>query len=297
VTSAVEALMHPRGLVARWPPGRRKRAQLLLKFVRDRGSVHPREVDRHFSHGRVTNYWGGTSNATTHLLELMHYGGLLRVVRREAGIRIYAAHEHAAIVEDEAERERRIDALVDVAVRKYAPLPAPSLASLVRQLRYAVPQWRDDLKSALQRAKLRLAHVTVNGLEWYWPADERPPRKARDEVAQDSVRLLTPFDPVVWDRLRFELLWRWPYRFEAYTPPAKRKLGYYALPLLRRDDVIGWANLSLKNGDMQSEVGYVASRPPRDPTFARVLEEELDRMRRFLAADIKGGESPGRRPR
>ena len=63
---------------------------------------------------------------------------------------------------------------------------------------------------------------------------------------QDTVRLLTPFDPVVWDRARFELLWGWVYRFEAYTPAPKRKLGYYALPLLWRDRVIGWGNLSVK---------------------------------------------------
>lgn len=54
-------------------------------------------------------------------------------------------------------------------------------------------------------------------------------------MRDERVRLLAPFDPLVWDRRRFELLWGWPYRFEAYTPPAKRKLGYYALPLLWRD--------------------------------------------------------------
>ena len=37
------------------------------------------------------------------------------------------------------------------------------------------------------------------------------------------VRFLAPFDPVVWDRYRFEHLWGWAYRFEAYTPPAKEK--------------------------------------------------------------------------
>jgi uncharacterized protein YcaQ len=52
-----------------------------------------------------------------------------------------------------------------------------------------------------------------------------------------AVRLLAPFDPVVWDRTRFELFWGWAYRFEAYTPPRLRKLGYYALPLLWRDKV------------------------------------------------------------
>ena len=54
------------------------------------GEVHPREVDAYFAHGTVTNYWGGSSSATTHLLDDMHYRGLLRVARRERGIRIYA---------------------------------------------------------------------------------------------------------------------------------------------------------------------------------------------------------------
>jgi hypothetical protein len=39
----------------------------------------------------------------------------------------------------------------------------------------------------------------------------------------DAVRLLAPFDPVVWDRQRFEAFWGWAYRFEAYTPASKRK--------------------------------------------------------------------------
>ena len=67
---------------------RAKHVQALLDFARARGEVHPREVDDHFSHGTVTNYWGGSSNATTHLLDGMHYRGLLRVTRRVRGIRI-----------------------------------------------------------------------------------------------------------------------------------------------------------------------------------------------------------------
>jgi hypothetical protein len=77
-------------------------------------------------------------------------------------------------------------------------------------------------------------------------------------------------------------LWGWVYRFEAYTPIHKRKLGYYALPLLWRDRVIGWGNLAVKNAELIAEFGYIASRPPRDRTFKRELEEELDRMRTFL---------------
>src|SRR5258708_2701444 len=138
VTRSVQALMHPRSDTCvpaessqPWPAARKKQAQLLLEFVRERGAVHPREVDGHFSHGKVRNYWGSTSNATTHLLDAMHYQGLLRVARREGGIRVYSAHQHGHGPADEAERRERIDALVDVAVRIYAPLPARSLLFFV----------------------------------------------------------------------------------------------------------------------------------------------------------------------
>jgi uncharacterized protein YcaQ len=288
VTSSLQALMHPRSDTCvpaegrgAWPETRRKQADLLLEFVRERGAVHPREVDGHFSHGTVTNYWGGSSNATTHLLDAMLYQGLLRVARRESGIRIYAAHQHGIEPIDAAARRARIDALVDVVVGIYTPLPGPSLSSFVRELRFAVPQWHGDLKSALQRAKQRLSHTRLDGLDWYWPAGEDPARYP----PQDTVRLLTPFDPIVRDRARFELLWGWVYRFEAYTPAPKRKLGYYALPLLWRDRVIGWGNLSVKNGELTSEFGYVESHPPRDRVFKRELDTELDRTRTFLGLE------------
>jgi uncharacterized protein YcaQ len=281
VTREVQALMHPRARAvvwgARWTSTQDKRARLLLDFVRERGSVHPREVNEHFAHGAVRNYWGGSSNATTHLLDSMQYAGMLRVVRREDGIRIYATHEHGGGPIDEIERHSRIDALIDVAVRIYAPMPAARLGYIVSRIRIGAPQWRGELKSALLRAKQRLAHAHLDGIEWYWPADENPTLNA----PPDTVRLLTPFDPIVWDRYRFEMLWGWTYRFEAYTPVAKRIRGYYAMPLLWRDRVIGWGNLSVLDRELRADFGYVKA-PPRDRAFRRELAAELDRMRAFL---------------
>jgi len=274
----VQALMHPRTAAARPVAPRSKRERELLTFIRERGEVHPRDVDSHFSHGSVTNYWGGSSRATTNLLESMHYRGLVRVARRDRGIRIYSVREHAAASAGAAARRAQVDALVDVVVRTYAPLPRASLSAVISRLRYAVPQRRGELKGALQRALKRLDYARVEHVDWYWPAEERWPRDAPDQ----SVRLLTPFDPVVWDRRRFELLWGWTYRFEAYTPGPERKLGYYALPLLWRDEAIGWGNVTMKNGELRTEFGYVKSRPPRDRLFTRELAAELDRMRTFL---------------
>ena len=286
VTHAVQALMHPRGGPAPWTAARGRHVRALLDFVRARGSVHPREVDDHFSHGTVTNYWGGSSSATTYLLDAMHYRGLLRVVRREGGIRIYAVHEHAPARQDAVSRRVRLDALVDVIVQNYAPLPSASLSTLVRRLRYAVPQWTGELDRSLQRAKKRLAHARVDGIDWYWPADDG----AVSTEPGSTVRLLAPFDPVVWDRRRFELLWGWAYRFEAYTPVPKRKLGYYALPLLWRDRVVGWANVSVTNGALRADIGYIVAHPPRDRGYRHALDEELERIRVFLGLESRSGE-------
>jgi hypothetical protein len=282
VTRALHELMHPRATATAFSRSQRKRVDAILAFVRARGAVHPREVDAEFAHGTVTNYWGGSSNATTHLLELMHYRGLLRIVRREAGIRVYGVRAVLPLP-DKAERARRLDALVDVAVRKYGPLPSASLSFLVARLRYAVPQWRRDVAPALKRARQRLPHATVDGTEWYWPEGET----ATTGNESDRVRLLAPFDPVVWDRRRFELFWGWAYRFEAYTPVKQRKWGYYALPLLWRNRVIGWGNLSIVNGALEADIGYVSGRRPRDRAFAAALDLELDRVREFLALDAR----------
>jgi uncharacterized protein len=213
----------------------------------------------------------------------MHYRGLLRVARRDGGTRVYAARDGDTAPVDADIANARMDALVDLIVNKYAPLPAPSLTYLVRLLGGGVPQWEALRATALARAKQRLGKARVEGIDWYWPIDERP--AAARWAPDDGVRLLAPFDPVVWDRRRFEFLWRWTYRFEAYTPAAKRKLGYYALPLLWRDRVIGWGNLTANAGVLTSDFGYCDGNAPRDPTFRAGLKAELTRMRKFLGLE------------
>jgi len=277
---AHHTLMHPRTARTAWPKAMHDRAAALLAFVHERGEAHPRDVDAHFAHGRATNAWGGQSNATTHLLDGMHYRGLLRVARREAGTRVYAVREPTPADEHAADAAARFDALIDLVVHTYAPLPALSLSGLVSRLRLGAPQWAGQRAAALARAKQRLAHARIDGVDWYWPAAEHPNR-ARPPDAQ-GVRLLAPFDPLVWDRRRFELFWGWAYRFEAYTPAAKRLRGHYALPLLWGEQVIGWGNLAVVGGALQAELGYVSGQAPRSAAFRAALADELERMRVFL---------------
>jgi uncharacterized protein YcaQ len=274
-------LLHPRIARRPWDAKTLRQAQALLEAVRERGPTHPKQLLEEFAHhGRMPGYWGGELNVSTQLLDGLHYRGLLRVKRRDSGTRVYEAITHPVQDQGAEARAARADALLDLVVGLYAPLPAASLGYLTSLLRLGVPHLHAETRAALKRAKERYAHTVVDGVTWYWPADEKP--KARRHAGDPTLRLLAPFDPIVWDRRRFELFWGWPYRFEAYTPAAKRRMGHYALPLLWNEEIRGWANLRIEDGRLLHELGFVDGKTPRGAAFKLALEEELERMRRFL---------------
>lgn len=130
VPHATHALMHPRIARKQWSKSRQAKANAVLEFVRGRGATHPRDVDAHFQHGKVRNWFGGSTNASTQLLDEMHYRGLLRIAGRQGGIRLYAARAHT---QSDGDPQQSLDALVDVIVRKYAPTIARALALGARE--------------------------------------------------------------------------------------------------------------------------------------------------------------------
>lgn len=274
----VAAVLHPRGTRREWTDEDRAHAAELAEVVRRRRVVLPREVAGDLASRTVVNAWGGRSNAVTALLDQMHYRGMLRVHGRVGGHRRFAPSRHHphGLSED-----ARADALVDLVVGLYAPLPARTLTRLVSMLRWGAPGLAASgaLAAAAARARERLGQGDAGGVRWFWPADEDP--TARRRVDPEAVRLLAPFDPVVWDRDRFEILWGWPYRFEAYTPVSKRVYGYYALPVLADDDVVGWANLTGQGGRDLVAGWRPGFRP--DPLRDAALAAEHARLVAFAA--------------
>ena len=279
-------LLYPRKTPHEWNAEMGARARKVLAYVRRRGLTRPRDVQAHFDHGRIQR-WGGNLSLSAHLLESLHHRGLLRVARREAGARIYEAADHARRDDHREARLERAGRLLDVLVRLYAPLPAPSLAyagGLLR--RYGVPNLAGELRQIQKNARSRYAHADVDGLLWYWPQGENP-ASTRHQI-DDRLLLLSPFDPVVWDRRRFQQMWGWEYKLEAYVPPGGRSRGHYAMPMLWRDQMIGWANLKVVEGRLRHVLGFIGPRPT-GRAFQRALEEALQRMREFLNLEDSRG--------
>jgi uncharacterized protein YcaQ len=292
-------LLHPRaGAATHAASGL---AAEVLAFVRGAGEAHPQTVAETFGATRERNAWGGQSRATTRALEQLHHAGLLRVARRANGVRVYAPARPTPETPMAADERARELALLIAAL--FAPVPERSLRALLAPvLRRAAGGGPGAAAAVAALARSgALASGEVDGVRYLWPdgdaANAAPETRADAGVPPGRVRLLAPFDPLVWDRRRFEHLWGWPYRFEAYTPAPRRQFGYYALPLLWGDRVVGWANLTWRGGHLAAHLGFAGARPV-GRAFARALEAELDRVRRFLAppgSASPDGAAPGAR--
>jgi uncharacterized protein YcaQ len=276
---AVRALLYPRvdddGRPIEYVPSRLE-ADVLTE-VTSRGVLHPRDARTILGDERAVNAWGGMSAATTKALESLHRHGLLRVSHRVNGTRVY---EPAPPRVDGSSPDQRAHRFALLLARLLAPVQERTLRETINYLRRytrAIPQ-RPDLIERL-RAAGELAAANVDGVAYVWPSD-MPQLGPRDD--RPRVRFLAPFDPVVWDRRRFEHIFGWSYRFEAYTPAARRIYGYYALPMLWRDTVVGWVNLAPRaGGSLDVDAGYVG-RQPTSKAFTQAFDREVARMRAVI---------------
>lgn len=276
VTHAVHRLLHPRVQpelkIERDVPGL---GEQVLAHVQAQGEAHPKALEQVFGKVRVGNYWGGSSNAATRSLEGLHRRGLLRVVRREKGVKVYGPARpsaHAPLSAGE-----RATGMVQLLARLYGPLPRASLGYLLSLSGYGAPGLQTELRQALGELEGGwLESAKVEGQMYLWPAED-----GLEGTPLSGVRIVGPFDPLVWDRRRFAHLHGWAYKFEAYTPPAKRLMGYYALPLFWNEQAVGWANLSVEQGQLVSDLGFVPG-VRQTAKLRKGIEAELERYRRFL---------------
>lgn len=275
VPRPVSRWLHPRGT---GDLGELERA--VLTVIAENGPTHPAELAARLGSDRVVNAWGGYSKATKAALERLHFRGHLRVARRDNGIRVY----EVAPPRPEADpHHERLGRLLLVVANVLAPVAEPTLRSIAAQLQRSLTGTPDHrvarqvLGDLLQRGEL--TRESFDGAGYVsplpGPAPQDPPGR---------VRFLAPFDPLVWDRRRFEHLWGWPYRFEAYTPAAQRIRGYYALPVLWRDQVVGWANAAVTDGRLRVQLGF-AGRRPSAAAFKREADAEAARLAAFLGLD------------
>ena len=215
-------------------------------------------------------------------LECLFETGRITATRRPSDFaRLYDLTERVLPAEVLArptppEREARKELLV-LAARHHGVGTLDDLADYHRQLATTCRPLVAELVT-----EGRLLPVQVEG--WATPAYRHPDVRVPRRI--ERCALLSPFDPVVWHRPRTERLFGFHYRIEIYTPAAKRRFGYYVLPLLLGDRLVGRVDLKADRArSVLSVPGAFIEEGVDRSSVVEPLAEELARMAAWLGLD------------
>ena len=192
----------------------------------------------HDQNKRRGNWWGWSEVKLT--LERLYDAGLLVSAGRTRFSRLYALPEQVELPKPTLTPEVQKLALVQKSV---AAIGVGTAEDIADYFRFRTTDVKPMLKQLVQAGDV--VEVQVEGWEKPGFAPAGLDIEQGFEIGERQVRLLSPFDPVTWRRDRALRLYDFDYRIEIYTPEAKRKYGYYTLPILYQDRLVG--RVDLKN--------------------------------------------------
>ncbi len=220
-----------------WIDSHTEEVSHVLNRIREQGSVRSQDFVR--TDGKSGGWWEWKPEKRA--LEMLFTSGELMIARRHNFHRIYDLRERVLPEWDDSKLPLQDE------VRRLLVLKA------VRALGITTAAWVGDYFRTNKRETATLTRqlgdegklLTVNIAEWNETAYVHPANCKLIKAAKSGAlrpeltTLLSPFDPLVWDRARASAMFGFDYRIECYTPAQKRHYGYFTLPILRHDALIG----------------------------------------------------------
>ncbi|AIO45809.1 MULTISPECIES: winged helix-turn-helix domain-containing protein [Burkholderia] len=236
-------MLDPSGMgwkyAAEWHAQNRPEIERLLARIRAEGPVRSADFAR--EDGVKGNGWWDRKPEKRHL-EVLFTTGDLMVSERRNFQRVYDVRERVLPGWDDTRdlppREAVLPTLLDYTCRALGVVRADWVADYYRLPRRS---YRAELERLAEAGDL----IPVQIDDWKEPAyvhrslDAWLPAAAADTLRSTVTTLLSPFDPVVWDRRRASTLFGFDYTIECYTPEHKRRYGYFCLPVLHRGRLVG----------------------------------------------------------
>ena len=253
----------------------------LLDEIAVRGPSTARDLDDGLP--RSKEHWGWNWSRARRMLDYLYTSGDLAIAGRTSSFEVrYDLPER--VLPDHVlamATPTKDDADLELVRRAAAAHGVASVRCLADYYRMRVDDTSAAVRVLVETGELE--PVVVEG----WRRAAFLHRDARRPRAVAARTLLSPFDPVVWERERTEALFDFRYRIEIYTPKEKRIHGYYVLPFLLRDEIVGRVDLKgdRASGVLQVKGAFVEHGAPLDT--ADELAVELHRLASWLGlADV-----------
>ena len=237
----------------------------------------------HDQNKRRGNWWGWSEVKL--LLERLYDAGLLVSAGRTKFSRLYALPEQVQLPKPTLSIEAQKLALISKSV---AAIGVGTAEDIADYFRFRTTDVKPMLKQLVEIGQV--VEVQVQGWEKPGFAPASLDLDQGFEIGERQVRLLSPFDPLTWRRDRALRLYDFDYRIEIYTPEAKRKYGYYTLPILYKDRLVGRVDLKNERKAKSLNVLSLWHEPWVSKAELKAITPELVKELK-LAADWVGAET------
>jgi uncharacterized protein YcaQ len=254
----------------------------VLAAVRDRGPVTARHLEEEFSDGpRDRVHWGWNWSEARKVLDFLYMVGDVAIAGRTSQFEVLYDVPERVLPADvlAAPTPTAEDAAVELVRRAARSHGVASAQCLADYYRMPLAATRRAIADLVEDGELDAVHVEGWSKPAYLHRDARLPRQVPART------LLSPFDPVVWERAHTQALFDFHYRIEIYTPPDKRVHGYYVLPFLLGDRIVARVDLKADRaaGRLLVQAAYAERGAPEET--GPELRAELERMAGWLDLD------------
>ena len=277
----VPAMKAHRDDPTRWSAAQSEEGAKLVRRIRREGPLSIRDVDDDVLIDKA-HLWA-SKKPSKGALERAFYDGRLVISERQGMVKTYElAERHFAwkSLPRGATPSQILEYQLDRALRAQGLISAPSV---MHPWKTFGPEMRALIDRRVRRKQLREVRIGDSTVP-HWAAPET--LDTLPEPAEPLVHILNPFDPIVIQRARLSLFFGYDHIFEAYVTKAKRKYGYFTLPVLVGDKVV--ALLDLKTDRAAGKLliqawHWFGDGKPR--AHKKLIEEELTRFQRFQLGD------------
>jgi uncharacterized protein YcaQ len=251
----------------------------LLRRIRKEGALSIRDIDDEVLVDK-THPWG-SRKPSKGALRLGFFTGDLAISKRTGMLKSYdLARRHF-----EWQRKPRAASetnfakyLLERAIRSQGIV---SLDSICYGNLATKPLVVPLIESAVRRKRLIAVHLEGHEQAKHWAPPEALDTIAQHHEAAPLVHVLSPFDPLVIQRKRLQLFFGYEHRFEAYVPPDKRVMGYFALPVLMGDEIVAAIDLKTDRQARKLIIQKWTWIARKRTGLKTAVEETLQRFERF----------------
>jgi uncharacterized protein YcaQ len=270
----------------------------ILGEIAARGPVASRDLEEAGKDPKAWVSTGWTSGRNvSRMLDFLWLKGKIAVAGRKGGQKLWDLSERClpalngnALTDEEIDYKAAQKSLRALGIARMQHIKVHYIRGRYRNL-------NETLRQLEKEGQIRRVEIAENGATfpgpWFIHKDDLPLLESleRDEW-QPRTTLLSPFDNLICDRARTELLFDFNYRIEIYVPKDKRQYGYYVLPILHGDRLIGRIDPLMNRKLKRLEINNVYAEPGAPAEAGAAVRTAIEELGAWLGAkDIAISES------